>query len=1297
MLLVEYPYHDPDTWSPLTPELLIAHWSQIIVQAALIIDLIHHLDMVHLDLKLENFHARVSDYGAKVKLADLDFLTTSGKPLGAKIIGTPAYSAPEVLANDEISARTDNFSFGQSLKHSLWDGQPEAGIRRAGSRFDTEKVRAFVIALTDEYPAKRPTFVLDALRTHGLVGDQAYAAAQKRVLSLLFLGRSRCLKTVPSNAEGWLKAFLQEKNKVFGIPDELIRDLEQAFAKDRAGAVYLFRSLLAKGSLSSFGEFWHLELSDENLADIYRQISARFFQNDPPTSWHDHRANLKSFLINKGLLGGLDAGSVISNQGNRREWLEQQAELALALNRSGEAIEYLRKALDAAESNTGHSTAVLQKLTHLLMVTGSYRECAAMARRGIAESTILANRETTLEFQRELAGTFAYQGDTDSAAKLLAEILQEAEALGILPTLIRVYNSLAALEWRKGNTAAAIEHYRKAYSQASKSEDMSLGAVSLVGLALLYSEMAEYTTAIRMGTQAAKHVDKDRDPTKPLLIYEILAWCHQSLGHHEKAEYWANKFISEKSPEKDQRVFLEYYIMKGWVKINQGAIPDAKEALYRALELSRSTEDPRRIGKAAINLAEIALAQGMPDLCRRYCSQARESFEKVGDHASLSEVELIVQLNLLHNSDDLSGTGLVKLLAELIERNCRYASVVCLFHILVSLDDESRAEALTISGPLLKQVKTSKTPLFRAVSNLIDLAGSDQSHPLHKMSHIKSAFGILESSGQTYLAAMLARKIGEVYIQSMQQKLGRKFLDRSRQLAESLDNNRMSTSILDSISSISDDPDERKRLVQTIFGVSSILQNTDQYDKATRRIVQFAVEETGAERGALLLKSAESEHLVVRSYWNCDELSLQDIVDFSTTIPEQVADGVSPVVVSDALRDKRTKNYKSIVKHNIRSVICVPIKIRDGQKGILYLDHHTIPALFDDDDLTFVKSLANFLSLMLSAVRHIRTVGVNKRRVEDELVNLGFSHRLITRSDRMLDIIEKLPQIARSKTSVLIAGQSGTGKEVLSQMLHSLSPRATGPLVKLNCAAIPSDLIESELFGVAKGVATGVEAREGKFEAADGGTLFLDEIGDLPVNVQAKVLRVLEYQEFERVGSHRRIYVDIRFVYATNRDLKDMVDRGAFREDLFHRINTIVIEVPSLRDRPEDVELLIDYFAEVFSPNEDVRPRFTGNALRMLESHTWPGNVRELRNFVENCCILHPGREFDVADLPDSVRSASASADSDRETRDNLEKARIREALETHNWNKAAAARHLGMSRTTLRRKMKKYRISRTL
>ncbi len=332
-----------------------------------------------------------------------------------------------------------------------------------------------------------------------------------------------------------------------------------------------------------------------------------------------------------------------------------------------------------------------------------------------------------------------------------------------------------------------------------------------------------------------------------------------------------------------------------------------------------------------------------------------------------------------------------------------------------------------------------------------------------------------------------------------------------------------------------------------------------------------------------------------------------------------------------------------------------------------------------------------------------RSLVKNIRFLQSELGTLW--GEIVGQSEPMRELLNVARRIADTPTTVLISGESGTGKELIARGLHKASSRSGSPFVSMNCAAVPETLLESELFGYEKGAFTGATSmRQGKFEFADGGTVFLDEVGDMPLSLQAKLLRVLQQQEFQRVGGNKEIRVDVRIIAATNKDLKDEVDTGTFREDLYFRLNVVHLQVPPLRDRKDDIPFLVAHFLDKYReklgrPVTDVDPEVMSSFYR----YRWPGNVRELENVVQRALVLCKGKTLCLEDLPSDLKETSESDDDPgkflalgkglAETLDAIEETMIKQALKNGNYVQAKAARALGISRSNLQYKMKKYGI----
>jgi two-component system nitrogen regulation response regulator NtrX len=300
----------------------------------------------------------------------------------------------------------------------------------------------------------------------------------------------------------------------------------------------------------------------------------------------------------------------------------------------------------------------------------------------------------------------------------------------------------------------------------------------------------------------------------------------------------------------------------------------------------------------------------------------------------------------------------------------------------------------------------------------------------------------------------------------------------------------------------------------------------------------------------------------------------------------------------------------------------------------------------------------------------------------------------------MVAIMETLRKVAPTNARVLIMGENGTGKELVARAIHDMSARAKEAFVEVNCAAIPEELIESELFGHEKGAFTGAVARRvGKFQLADGGTLFLDEVGDMSASAQAKVLRVLQEGQFERVGGTQTMKVDVRVVAATNKDLNEEAQTGRFREDLFYRLNVVPITVPPLRKRIADLPLLVDYFLDATARElGQRRKKLTRRAMDVLKEYNWPGNIRELQNLIERLVILNPQNTIDAEDLPPlgpakHVEQEYFERETYSEFKDAIEKEFFLQKLRTYGYNVSKTARKLGMQRSNLYKKLEKYDI----
>ncbi|MEI6137795.1 MAG: sigma-54 dependent transcriptional regulator [Mariniphaga sp.] len=376
---------------------------------------------------------------------------------------------------------------------------------------------------------------------------------------------------------------------------------------------------------------------------------------------------------------------------------------------------------------------------------------------------------------------------------------------------------------------------------------------------------------------------------------------------------------------------------------------------------------------------------------------------------------------------------------------------------------------------------------------------------------------------------------------------------------------------------------------------------------------------------------------------------------------------------------KRIKSFRKdaivIVMTAFATVDTAVQALKDGA-----FDYITKP--FDPDDLSH---------LIRNASKQISLIEENEV-LKEKVISLENVENLIGNSEAMHKVLREIESVAQSNASVIITGESGTGKELVARAIHANSPRRFFPLVSVHCGALTESLLESELFGHEKGAFTGaVYNRKGRFEMADSGTIFLDEIATISPKMQVELLRVLESKSFVRVGGNKEITSDFRVICATNRDLKGMVEKGIFREDLFYRLNVVNINVPPLRERTEDIPLLVEYFIKKYCTTMN-RPLITidSGALKRLEEFTFPGNIRELENMIERAIVVGNGKKISLKDLPMGKEIVNTTA----ESLDDLEKNHISQILTKYNWNITVAAKALKIDRVTLYNKIKKYGLS---
>jgi len=516
----------------------------------------------------------------------------------------------------------------------------------------------------------------------------------------------------------------------------------------------------------------------------------------------------------------------------------------------------------------------------------------------------------------------------------------------------------------------------------------------------------------------------------------------------------------------------------------------------------------------------------------------------------------------------------------------------------------------------------------------------------------------------------------------------------------------------------------RCRDLELKFEISKQLYEETDYPKLLNLIIDRIMGILRAERGFIVTGNSDKFEVKVARNIEGEELSEKGRV-VSRTIVRKVLETAEPAFIKDAQEDAALDASRSIVDLGLRSILCVPLVIEEKPYGAIYVENRSVASCFMEKDLDLLQELAELSAKAIQNALHFldlsRASSSQSSTKIGEILREEYDFSMITgKSRKMIEVMEMAARVAPTDATVLITGESGTGKELIARAIYLNSKRKDMPFLTINCGALPTGLLESELFGHVKGSFTGaISHKIGRFEAADGGTIFLDEVAEMPPELQVKLLRVLQFGEFEKVGSYKLQKVDVRIIAATNKDLNVLLKKGTFREDLFYRLKIIEIHFPPLRMRPDDTSLLVDHFIKKYS--EKLGKRVSGvdpEFIRRLQHYPFPGNIRELEGIVQRAIILTSDNYISTSSLPpevlDSPRLTSIEKGELRKTvplartNEELKKAReeasqaavaevervfLEAALHDAGDNITQAAKKTGMNRSLFQRLVKKHDI----
>ena len=885
-----------------------------------------------------------------------------------------------------------------------------------------------------------------------------------------------------------------------------------------------------------------------------------------------------------------------------------------------------------------------------------------------------------------------YQGRLKQGVKYLETALGVLVEAGSPSDLAFVQNSTGLAYHKLKDYTQAVEHYQKSLEVATAAGDHERINISGMNLSVVFQETGEFSMAISKYKEALAMAYQAQNLPVLARVYNNLGNIHRYLGVLEKAREY-----TEQSLELSDRLGL-----------------DQMRGLNRML------------------LGEILTYQGRWDEAGEMYDRANAIFDQQSAAEELVECD-IDRVELLCAMDKLDGA--LELGLEATDYCLRY-----------KLDNHRLRAILATAGCLVRRDRegdaADAAQLLEQAEDLI----TDEGNPELEWKLWSRYTCAHASLGEPEKAEATLRR-AETALAEVKRKVPQEFQsvffkrpDRERDMMEFA---RLSSRMAQLAETIMPggapgvDMLKKQRWMSQLIQMNKRLLAQHDLEKLLETLIDVVVDLSGAERGFVILRARSGLDVVVAR--NMDrEVIRRSRSKFSTSIAYEVLETGETVRLEDAIEAGDFREKESIMALRIRSVICLPIIGRSETIAAMYLDNRFKPSVFNESVVEMLKAFAeqaalaienaNLLQKYRATVEELEVSRAEVDRLNRQLEEkVRFQEALLVqkteeisrqreqledryqfasivgRSRALSELFALMERVKETHVPVLVTGESGVGKELVARALHFSGPRRAARFVSINCAALPDTLLESELFGYVKGAFTDAsEERKGLFSQADGGTLFLDEVGDMSLAMQAKLLRVLQEGEFAPLGSEQIITVDVRIVAATNRDLKQMAGTGAFRQDLYYRLDVVSVLVPPLRDRKDDIPLLTEHFLDLFAErNKVARPALSLEAARVLMSYDWPGNVRELQSVVMTAAVFAEQGTITLTSLnskpevfSESPGGARPMAGFDTLELKALERQAIIAALRRSGGNKQQAARILGISRRALYNKLEAYRIN---
>lgn len=932
---------------------------------------------------------------------------------------------------------------------------------------------------------------------------------------------------------------------------------------------------------------------------------------------------------------------------------------------------------------------------------GDYESAIGILQEGLSLDSKVQSAIITAELNITLGWVYQRKRDYSQAISYFQKSIETLKKR-VSKELGLAYNGLGVVYWELGEFNKALNSYHKSMAILEELKDEKCIATVNMNLGLLARNKGNPKEALNYFEKALPFEEKHGNIASLSFLYNNLALAYENLYEWDRSLEYHQKSCELKVKMDDQNGLAVTFSNLGLVHLRRGSLNKSVENYSRALRLFHSLKDRQGVADCSSSLGEVYLLHEDWSRAETHLERSLRIRDELSGKPRIAEtLRLLGRLNLERGDFSPAFAQLkksLKLFDALGNQNGMLDVSLSLAELGLRQNNTTEAEIhLSYAEKLFDSVDDeSSKGKFHKVKGFLFLKKNNTEQSLKELLEAVYVFRKLKMRyelGLTYL------EVGKIKLKQNSLKEARGYLRESLNIFRGMGIIPKASECEKHLQGICHLSQADQQRTQVLYQISELLNNLTDQDELLVRILDLAIEHLSAERAAVILYYPEDDSLELKTVRGIEVETKEDALSISRRVIKDVLITNEPLIIEDAKNDPETSLYQSVITHNILSILCVPLTTGQKTLGTIYVDHRSLAGMFSREDSDFLKAFANLVAVALEKAQLYNQLNEEIFQLKNDIRQTYSYPNIVGKSKKMQEVFNMVEKVANSKTSVLLLGESGTGKELIANLIHHSSIRKDNPFVKVNCAALPESLLESELFGVEEKVATGVAMRDGKFKQADKGTIFFDEIGDMSLSTQAKVLRVLQEREFERVGGSRIIKVDIRVISATNKDLEECIRNNLFRKDLFYRLNPVTIKIPPLRERKEDIPYIVDFFLEKFSgESKKSKIKIPVKIMNLLMDYPWPGNVRELANLIERAVLFSENGFFPKDYLPTKTqiqkeKKLLTSHQNLKHVLDHIEKEMILQALEKNNWNQVKTASQLGIGEATLRRKMAKHKI----